>query len=215
MKIYKLPTQIETIIFDIDSTLYTNAEYATEQVDIQIRYFADLKGISHQVARKQIQDYKYNWECQHNGQKLSLANTLVAFGIPIEQSIIWRQQLLEPADFLCKDTLLQKTLKLLSQRFKLICVTNNPVLPAKKTLEVLGVADLFKENLIGLDTCGVSKPHSKPFLLAAERTNTSIPHCISIGDRYHIDIELPLEMGMGAILVDGVKDVYSLPELLK
>jgi phosphoglycolate phosphatase/putative hydrolase of the HAD superfamily len=38
--------------------------------------------------------------------------------------------------------------------------------------------------------------------------------CVSIGDRYDIDLDIPLQMGMGGILVDGVEDVYCLPELL-
>jgi phosphoglycolate phosphatase/putative hydrolase of the HAD superfamily len=37
--------------------------------------------------------------------------------------------------------------------------------------------------------------------------------CVSVGDRYDIDIALPLELGMGGILVDGVEDVYTLPEV--
>jgi phosphoglycolate phosphatase/putative hydrolase of the HAD superfamily len=35
-----------------------------------------------------------------------------------------------------------------------------------------------------------------------------------VGDRYDIDIDLPLKLGMGGILVDGVKDVYKLPGIL-
>ena len=34
------------------------------------------------------------------------------------------------------------------------------------------------------------------------------------GDRYDIDLDLLLDMGMGAILVDGVEDVYELPGVL-
>jgi phosphoglycolate phosphatase/putative hydrolase of the HAD superfamily len=34
-----------------------------------------------------------------------------------------------------------------------------------------------------------------------------------VGDRYDIDLALPLEMGMGAILVDGAADCRDLPEL--
>jgi phosphoglycolate phosphatase/putative hydrolase of the HAD superfamily len=36
-----------------------------------------------------------------------------------------------------------------------------------------------------------------------------------VGDRYDIDIALPLELGMGGILVDGVEDVYRLPALIR
>ncbi|MDR2796887.1 MAG: HAD family hydrolase, partial [Treponema sp.] len=32
----------------------------------------------------------------------------------------------------------------------------------------------------------------------------------SVGDRYDMDIALPLSLGMGGILVDGVEDVYHL-----
>jgi phosphoglycolate phosphatase/putative hydrolase of the HAD superfamily len=36
---------------------------------------------------------------------------------------------------------------------------------------------------------------------------------VSIGDRCDIDIALPLELGMGGILVEGVEDVYALGEI--
>ncbi len=95
----------------------------------------------------------------------------------------------------------------------MICVTNNPVLPARKTLDALGISEFIPE-IIGLDTCGVSKPNKKPFLLAAEKTGVPVCDCLAVGDRYDIDIALPLEMGMGGILVNGVEDVYTLPDIL-
>jgi phosphoglycolate phosphatase/putative hydrolase of the HAD superfamily len=76
------------------------------------------------------------------------------------------------------------------------------------------VADLFGA-LVGLDTCGVSKPHEAPFLRAAEILGVSPAACVSVGDRCDIDIALPLELGMGGILVDGVEDVYQLPILME
>jgi phosphoglycolate phosphatase/putative hydrolase of the HAD superfamily len=75
------------------------------------------------------------------------------------------------------------------------------------------VEDCFTA-ITGLDTCMVSKPHRLPFRRAAESLGLAPEHCISIGDRYEIDIALPLDMGMGGILVEGVEDVYALPELL-
>ena len=212
MKIYKIPENIKTLIFDIDSTLYTNPQYAYEQVDCQIRHFAELKGMSHDEGRKLIANYRKTWAEEHNGQKISLGNTLTAFGISIKESILWRKQLLEPADFLNEDKELKKSLLLLKEKYNLICVTNNPVLPARKTLNALGVSDII-HFIIGLDTCGLSKPAKEPFELAAQKCNSEINECISIGDRYDIDLALPLEMGMGAILVDGVSDVYKLAHM--
>jgi phosphoglycolate phosphatase/putative hydrolase of the HAD superfamily len=76
------------------------------------------------------------------------------------------------------------------------------------------VEDLFPV-LVGLDTCMVSKPHEIPFRKAAEESGVDTGGCVSIGDRYEIDLALPLEMGMGGVLVDGVEDVYRLPRILE
>lgn len=214
MKIYRIPENLRTIIFDIDSTLYTNAAYAFEQVDVQVRHFADLRGISAAEARRMVADYRKKWAAEHNGQKISLGNTLTAFGVSIEDSIEWREKLLEPAQFLARDEKLIPVLETLRRKYALICVTNNPVLPARKTLEAVGIAGIIPD-IIGLDTCHKSKPAREPFLHAAEKTGVRSENCLSVGDRYDMDISLPLELGMGGILVTGVADVYGLPALLR
>lgn len=212
MKIHRIPEKTSCVIFDIDSTLYTNEAYALEQVDVQLRHFASLRGMSADEARKAIGDWRDEYARTH-GRKVSLGNALVHFGVPISESIRWREELIEPARFLAKDARLRETLDSLARHFTLVAVTNNPILPARKTLDALGVRDAFRD-LIGLDTTGVSKPHEKPFLAARDIARCPIAECLSVGDRYDIDIALPLELGMGGILVDGVEDVYLLPDLL-
>ncbi len=214
MKIYKIPAETKAILFDIDSTLYTNASYAFEQVDVQIRHFADLRGISHKEGRELIENYRAEWAKNHNGEKTSLGNTLKAFGIPIEESIKWRETLLEPKDFLQKDKRLFATLAELEKKYRIAAVTNNPSLPARKTLQCLGVNQFFN-NLVALDTCSVSKPHPAPYQHAAKLLNVPCSCCVSVGDRFDIDLRVPMELGMGGILVDGVEDVYQLPDILK
>lgn len=209
MTIYKIPENLKAIIFDIDSTLYTSQTYAFEQVDCQVREFAKLRGITADQARKMVADYRRQFALEHNGSKVSLGNTLLSFGIPIEQSIEWRKTLLEPADFLGRDDSLIEEMKILAEHFKMICVTNNPVLPARKTLEALGISGFFPE-IVGLDTCFKSKPAREPFLKAVEKLGVEAATCLAVGDRYDLDIALPMEMGMGGILVSGVSDVYQL-----
>ena len=146
MKIYKIPKDLRAFIFDIDSTLYTNASYAFEQVDCQVRQFAKERGITADEARRMVADYRKKFALEHEGSKVSLGNTLLAFGVPIEQSVQWRRELLEPADFLGRDEQLIETLKNLQSKYQLICVTNNPVLPARKPLAAIGISDFFPEN---------------------------------------------------------------------
>lgn len=213
MKIYKIPEQLKAIIFDIDSTLYTNQAYAFEQIDCQVREFAKLRKITADEARRMVADYRKKYAAEHDGKKVSLGNTLKSFGIPIEQSVEWRNKLMFPEHYLSTDEKLIAELKLLSQKYKLICVTNNPVYPARKTLEAIGISDFFPE-IVGLDTCFKSKPAPEPFLLAAEKMNSKPENCLAIGDRYDLDIALPMELGMGGLLVDGVEDLYGLNEKL-
>ena len=212
-RFYSVPSGLKAIIFDIDSTLYTNAEYAFEQVDCQVRRFASLRGITNDQARKMVADYRKKYARENGGKKVSLSNTLLSFGVSIEQSVQWRRELIEPADFLGKDKQLQEALAALGRRYKLLCVTNNPLLPAQKTLDALGVADLI-EVLVGLDTCNLSKPAKEPFVLAAKKAGVSPSSIVSVGDRYDLDLAPALELGMGGILVRGVSDVYRLPDLL-
>jgi phosphoglycolate phosphatase/putative hydrolase of the HAD superfamily len=213
MKIHKIPQTIQTLIFDIDSTLYTNSAYAYEQVDCQVREFAKLKNLTSDEARKLVFDFRKKFAEENGGKKISLGNLLTNFGIPIEQSVKWRNDLMRPEDFLVRDEKLIYELQILSKKYKLICVTNNPVKPARKTLEVIGISDFF-EHIVGLDTCYKSKPAREPFEKALELTKTTAENAVAIGDRYDLDVQLPLQMGMGGIEVSGVEDVYDLNKIL-
>ncbi len=213
MTIYALPSRVSALIFDIDSTLYTCPEYAEAQIRGQIARLAALKGRSPEGMESEIEGYRAAWSAANNGKKLSLGNTFVAFGVPIEESVRWRTELINPADYLSTDAKLRAALTELATRVPLGVVTNNPVAVGRSTLAALGVEDLFR-TVIGLDTCGVSKPHEAPFLKAAEDLGAGLSTCISVGDRFDIDIDLPLKLGMGGILVDGVEDVYRLEGVL-
>jgi len=212
MKIFRIPEQCRAIIFDMDCTLYTNDDYARSHLDLPIMRLADLKGKSPAEMGDEIEAYRKKWASENGGRSISLANTFVAFGVDIQESVRWRNELINPEQYLGEDERLRSALESLAERFVLALVTNNPVSIAERTLGVLGVGDLF-HAIIGLDTCGVSKPHKEPFMKAATLCGSVPETCLSVGDRYDIDIALPLELGMGGILVDGVEDVYRLPKL--
>ena len=216
MKVFHLPLQCAAIIFDLDSTLYTHEEYARSQIDLPVEKLAGLRGKTFEEMSEEITQYRNNWAAEHGGQSISLANVLASFGISINESARWREELYHPEQYLSEDRRLRSALEQLASRFALLVVTNNSVSIAARTLYALGVEDLFRGKnvrIIGLDTCGVSKPHREPFLRAANICKAAPESCVSVGDRYDIDIALPLELGMGGILVDGVADVYNLPTL--
>ncbi len=215
MEIYKIPRNTKAIIFDIDGTLYNSDEYVAEQVDVQIRYWSKLKGISADQGRKLMEDFRREWSKNHQGKKISLGNAFTHFGIDIDTSIRWRNQLMRPEDYLSTDTkLIQALEELKVEGIKMIAVTNNPVEAARKTLKAVGIDSLIP-HIVGLDTCHLSKP-ARPMLdKALEILSCKAEDVISIGDRYDIDLALPLEMGMGGIVVAGAFELYDLPALLR
>jgi phosphoglycolate phosphatase/putative hydrolase of the HAD superfamily len=209
MKRYKIPERIYAWLFDMDGTLYTHPEYLQFQIDEPIRRLAALRSASFEAMKREIAAYREEWSQTHGGEQISLGNVFKAFGISIAESIRWREELYDPARYLTADPKLQETLKGLQASCRLAVVTNNPVLVARKTLAALGVEDCFSA-IVGLDTCMVSKPHEGPFLKAAALCGASPETCVAVGDRYDIDIALPLQLGMGGVLVDGVEEVYTL-----
>ena len=65
-----------------------------------------------------------------------------------------------------------------------------------------------------------SKPSKKILDKALELSSShlgealSYSDCISIGDRYDIDLALAIELGMGGILVSGSEEVCNLCDIL-
>jgi phosphoglycolate phosphatase/putative hydrolase of the HAD superfamily len=212
MEIYHLPKSAAAYLFDMDSTLYTNPEYMRFQIESPIKRLAEIRSLSFEAMKQAIDGYREWWASTHNGEQVSLGNAFKAFGVPIEESVRWREDLYDPAAYLSRDPKLREILLGLKESAVLAVVTNNPVLVARKTLAVLGVEDCF-HAVVGLDTCWVSKPHKAPFLKAAELCGAFPETCVAVGDRYDIDVALPLKLGMGGVLVDGVEDVYRLGDL--
>jgi phosphoglycolate phosphatase/putative hydrolase of the HAD superfamily len=211
MKIFTLPEKISAFLFDMDSTLYTHEEYARTQIELPIKRLAEQNGKTFEEMNALIAESRERWAAEHGGQKASLGNIFRSFGISIEESVRWREELYEPEKYLHADPALLTALEGLSSSYKLAVVTNNPVSIAVRTLDCLSIRDLFAV-IVGLDTCLVSKPHEAPFLKAAELLGFPPSECVSVGDRYDIDIALPLDLGMGGVLVDGVDDVRSITQ---
>jgi phosphoglycolate phosphatase/putative hydrolase of the HAD superfamily len=213
VKTFALGARRGGLIFDMDGTLYSHPAYLDSQTELPLRRLAKLQQKSYEDMKAEFDGYRENWAREHGGKKISMGNTFKLYGISIEENVKWREELYQPEQYLRPDARLRETLRLLGAEYRISVVTNNPVSSAGRTLSCLGVEDLIPV-VVGLNTCMVSKPHPAPFQKAADLMGLPAEKCIAIGDRYDMDVALPLEMGMGGILVDGVEDVYGLPGTL-
>ncbi|MCX7656036.1 MAG: HAD family hydrolase [Treponemataceae bacterium] len=213
MTLYQFPRPtIRALIFDMDNTLYTNGDYEQHQIQVQIEGAAQYLGKPLESFRVELHQFQAAWSARHGGKAISLANSLQALGVPFSQILRFRTERIQPEAFLQKDPTLVLTFTQLARSCKLAVVTNNPIPIARRTLSILGVGS-YVASIVGIDRAGVSKPHERPLQLVLEDLQVQPFHCVAIGDRFDIDIALPLRMGMGGILVQGVEDVYQLPRV--
>ncbi len=212
MKIYGIPDKVKGVIFDIDNTLYRNEDYVRDQRDRLLERFAEVKGMSREQAEKIITGYIENGPGEK--RKTSMGNAFLAYGIPITESVKWREELCRPDKFLAPDNKLKAALKVLSGHVILLAVTNNPRLTGERTLETLGIKELFY-LISGLDDTGVSKPAEEPFRVPLEKAGLEPAHVLAVGDRYEVDLKVPLALGMGAILAESMEDIYNIPAVLR
>lgn len=214
MKLYLRPraTRSGYLIFDLDGTLYYNPEYILYQERSQIQKLAEYRNISPDQARGLAKRQKTLIE-QQTGKKTSLAHAFRSLGVPDSLIIQWRKETIDPKEWLHPDSKLQHALSRLASRFRLALLTNNPHSVGKASLAALGIYDLFS-IIVGLDDARTSKPDPEPFRLMLKQTGMSPEDCIVIGDRYDIDIEPALNEGMSGILVEHVREIYLLPDIL-
>jgi len=210
MKIFFLPDVINGLIFDVDLTLYENREYYESMGPLMTERLAQVKNKSMLDMKAELDAVQKKYQTENGGRKLSIGNLFHRFGISFEENVRWRAELFQPEAYLSEDKQLIETMKQLQQRFKIAAVSNNATVIVERTLDVLGISGFF-ESAIGLDISLKSKPTMIPFNMTAEKLNLPVTEIVSIGDRVEIDLELPMQHGMGGILIEKIADVYQLP----
>ncbi len=213
MKIVALGAEPSALIFDLDNTLYTNPGYAAFQEDVLVERLGRELGLGAEGAAARIAALRAERAAAGLG-KTSLGRLFAALGIEIQTSVKWREECIDPSKWLKRDARLDRALGLMEQEYDLALTTNNPRLIGERSLDALGVRARFSV-LVGLDDTLSGKPAADPFVETARRLGFEPGRCVSIGDRFDVDLAPAMELGMGAILVDGVEDVYRLPELLE
>ena len=212
MIVSRLPREIRALVFDMDGTLYTHRDYFRYQESSQVARLARHLGLAESEAQARLAKAR-EARATAGLPKTSMARLFLGFGIDMPTIVRWREEEIRPGEWLEADPRLDGTLAMLAPRYRLALLTNNPRKVGIESLEALGVRSRF-EVVVGLDDTFESKPSREPFLKVCGALGLSPSRCVSIGDRMDVDIEPALAIGMGAVLVDGVEDVYRLPGLL-
>lgn len=136
MRVFRLPDAPRALLFDLDSTLYTHAEYAAFQNEVLVGELARRRGVDEERIRTEIRTVR-DRVARETGKVTSLGNAMAALGVDIPTSVAWRERLIKPGDWLSRDERLAEVLSALSARFVLAVVTNNPRSVGRETIRVL------------------------------------------------------------------------------
>lgn len=203
---------IRAVIFDMDGTLYRNARLDRWYEESIHRLVAARFGLSGVAARRRFREF-YSRLSRSLRVRPSKLFTLEQMGIS-DRAWARRFGRAPVAAHLRPDRKLQAALSALAGRFRLGLVTNNHQRNTRATLRRLGVAGRFDEVLT-LSQSRTFKPDPGLYRLMARRLGVSAQDCLSVGDRYHLDLAPAAAVGMQTLLVQRMQDVYRLPARLR
>lgn len=204
---------LRAIVFDMDGTLYRSPRLDRAYDRSVYRIVAQVQGVTLAEARRRFQT-AYELERRRLGRTPSKLFTLTRLGIPDREWARRAARWIKPRLFLRPDPRLRRTLQALRTHFKLAVVTNNHRRNLVSTLRALGVADCF-DDLLALSDTRLFKPSCRLYQLSAKRLGVAPAECLSVGDRYELDLAPAAQAGMQTLLVQRIEDLYRLPRRVR
>lgn len=208
----KLPP-LRALIFDMDGTLYQSAALDRRYAHSLYAAVAENKKLSLPAARRFFQEH-HEALARDLGTRPSKLYTLQTLGISDERWARHQGSCIHPGTVLKPDPRLRKMLLALRAQYRLAVVTNNHRQNTEETLACLGILEAFDE-ILTLSESRRFKPSSELYADMAQRLGVDATECLSIGDRYHLDLEPAAAVGMHTFWVRQNADLFRLPAVLE
>ena len=205
-------SELKSLVFDLDGTLYVNKELGREIHLCGCRYIGELKGTGVAEAAELIRATKQRLTAE-SGFDSSLSHACMELGGDLKELHRRFAAEIRPEPFLSPDDRVTRLLQQLGSRYELSIYTNNNLILSNLIMELIGVSGLFKFVLTIEDSW-----RPKPDMDALEGVYRTIGRnpgeCLFIGDRYDIDLRLPAAMGSTVFLAKCVEELFPLNKLL-
>ena len=136
------------------------------------------------------------------------SNSGVKFSEDHFNELVVYNENLVPTKYFNIDCEIIETIKELSQKYKIILISDTGFEPGKalrKAISDTGLKDIFKYEVFS-DETGYSKPDPRAFKLASEKSSTDLSKMVHVGDREDKDIKGAKAVGMKAMLFAGFRD---------
>ncbi len=205
-------SQIRSIVFDLDGTLYVNKEVGEEIEQTACRLIAKSRGVPREEGCGLLRHAREQLSAMH-GPVTSLNRICIEMGIDLREFHDALQRQVHPERHLFPDPLLQALLGSLGERCRLYLYTNNNYFLSRKILTLLGVENFF-DKLFPIEFCWRPKPDPEALQLVLEDIGGPPESFLFVGDREHVDLLPPAELGIATLLVREVADLQQIQQLL-
>lgn len=203
---------VESIVFDLDGTLYTNSQILNEIGAVAEQLVARSRGLSVPEARVLILAAKSRL-AEELDREPTLTRTCIELGIEVRELHQAFQDFIRPERYLTYDPVLQALLDSLRDHCDLYIYTNNNLPLTRKILALLGVEELF-EKLYTIEFSWIPKPDPETLQLLLEDIGGPRESFLFIGDRHLVDLQPADELGIPTLLVSETADLLQIHQLL-
>jgi putative hydrolase of the HAD superfamily len=203
---------INTLVFDLDGTLYVNLDLGREINRVACGYLAEARKTGIDEAATLIRETKARLTAR-NGMDATLSLACAELGADIVEMHRRFAAQVRPEQFLVRDERVVELVRLLSTRFALYVYTNNNRLLAGRIMELIGVDGLFR-GVFTIDYSWRPKPDRETAQRLLNDIGRIPAECLFVGDRYDVDLRIPAEMGCGIFRVGGVEELLHLGKLM-
>jgi putative hydrolase of the HAD superfamily len=204
--------QIRSIVFDLNGTLYVSEGIGSEIEQAACSLISKGRGISHDEGCGLLRHARKQLSAMY-GPAPSLSRTCIELGIELREFHDALQQQVHPERHLFPDPLLQALLVSLRERCRLYLYTNNNYFLSWKILTLLGVESFF-DKLYPIEFCWRPKPDAEALQLVLADIGGPPESFLFVGDREHIDLLPPAELGIATLLVREIADMQQIHQVL-
>lgn len=210
MQTYLNNTFFETLIFDLDGTLYPRIIYLSEYYNFALKASKELLGLSDDEAKVFLESG--NIFQNPIGEPGSVSSLLVRRGISLRNWNDYRNKYFDISIHVSLDIELVGTLQTLSKLYKLALITNNTSKITRQILNKLGLLETIFSVILTSDDNIALKPDIQSFAYVLKRLGTQPKSMLSIGDRYNVDIAPVLTIGGSGVLVYEPHEITEFSE---
>jgi len=206
-------SDLKSLVFDLDGTLYVNYDLGREIHNCGCRYIGELKGTGVAEADVLIRSTKKRLK-EESGFDSSLSHACMELGGDLRELHRRFVEEIFPERFLSQDERVVRLLHSLRSRFELYIYTNNNTHLSASIMESIGVLGLFR-GIFTIEDSWRPKPDMDALNSVYGAIGRKPGEGMFIGDRYDIDLRLPAAMGSTVFLAKSVEELFPLNKLMQ